>query len=171
MKKYELTKECKIIHWEKEIRARIYDAFFTECRTVVMRREAQVSKVYRIKALEDFGDVKAGSIGGWLESKENLSQEGTCWVYDDAKVFGDARVADDARIYGNAEVAGKAKVFDSAKVCGNAKVNRFAQIYGTALVYGDALITDTAYIGENAQVGGGVVISGDSWVGRGRKLK
>lgn len=52
--------------------------------------------LYRIKALKDFGDVKAGEIGGYIESENNLSHNGECWVYDDAKVF------ENAEVYGNA---------------------------------------------------------------------
>jgi hypothetical protein len=39
-------------------------------------------KLYRIQALKDFGYVKAGDFGGWVESESNLSQEGDCWIYD-----------------------------------------------------------------------------------------
>ena len=37
--------------------------------------------LFRIRALEDFSSVKAGDLGGWVESESNLSQEGTCWVF------------------------------------------------------------------------------------------
>ena len=30
--------------------------------------------LHRIKALKDFRSVKAGELGGWIESEENLSQ-------------------------------------------------------------------------------------------------
>lgn len=33
-------------------------------------------KLYRIKALVDFYDVKSGDLGGYVESYNNLSQEG-----------------------------------------------------------------------------------------------
>ena len=36
--------------------------------------------LYRIKSLIDFGDVKAGYFGGYVEKKENLSQSGDAWV-------------------------------------------------------------------------------------------
>ena len=66
--------------------------------------------LYRIEALKDFGDVKKGDKGGYVEKEDSLSQYGQCWVYDDAmvygnaKVFGDAKVRDNVRIFGNAEV-------------------------------------------------------------------
>ena len=49
-------------------------------------------KLYRIKALKDFRDVRKGTVGGYIESEQNLSQEGDAWVYGDAWVCGNARV-------------------------------------------------------------------------------
>ena len=38
--------------------------------------------LHRIKALKDFGDVKKGDIGGYVENEWNLSQDGECWIYN-----------------------------------------------------------------------------------------
>ena len=54
--------------------------------------------LYRIQALRDFGNVKEGDIGGYIESEKNLSQDGNAWVYGDACVSGDACVYGDADI-------------------------------------------------------------------------
>ena len=35
--------------------------------------------LHRIKALIDFGDVKAGELGSYVEKEENLSQYGNAW--------------------------------------------------------------------------------------------
>ena len=32
--------------------------------------------IYRIEALKDFGDVKKGDLGGWIEKELNLSGKG-----------------------------------------------------------------------------------------------
>lgn len=40
--------------------------------------------LHRIEALQDFGDVKAGGKGGYVEREINLSQSGNCWVSGDA---------------------------------------------------------------------------------------
>ena len=61
-------------------------------------------KLYRIRALKDGEHFTKGEIGGYVESEENLSQDGECWVGDEAKVFGNARVFHDALILGRAEV-------------------------------------------------------------------
>lgn len=44
--------------------------------------KTNVEGLYRIKALIDFGLVKAGDIGGCVKSESNLSHEGDCWIYD-----------------------------------------------------------------------------------------
>ena len=59
-------------------------------------------KLRRIRALKGFGCVKAGDLGGWLESEKNLSQDGLCWVSGNAGVYGDARVSGNAMVSGNA---------------------------------------------------------------------
>lgn len=48
--------------------------------------------LYRIQALRDFGDVKEGEFGGWIESEKNLSHEGSAWIYGNAWVYGDADI-------------------------------------------------------------------------------
>lgn len=71
-------------------------------------------KLYRIKSLINFGAVKAGKLGGYVEKEENLSQVDTAWVFGNAWVSGNARVYDDARVFGNAWVYGDAQVSGDA---------------------------------------------------------
>ena len=110
--------------------------------------------LFRIRALKDFAHVKAGDLGGWIESESNLSQEGTCWVSGEARVFGkacvfgSARVYDSARVFGSAQVYGEARVYDSAQVFGS------AQVYGEARVFGKACVFGSAWVSGSAQVSG-----------------
>ena len=48
--------------------------------------------LYRIRALKDFElldgtIIHAGDLGGWIEKEDNLSQEGSAWVYGNARVY------------------------------------------------------------------------------------
>ena len=79
-------------------------------------KEVNGITLFQIQALKDFGDVKKGDLGGWIEKENNLSQEGNCWVSGDAKVYGNAKVSDNAIVSGNAKVYGDAKVFGEANV-------------------------------------------------------
>ena len=114
--------------------------------------------LHRIKALKDFGDVKKGDLGGWVENESNLSHKGNCWVYDDAAVYSEAKVM------------GNAKVFDVAEI------TTYSSVMGDAEVHGDALVKDHSIVRDNAKVFDGVEISnhssvkgdaevhGDAWV-------
>ena len=126
--------------------------------------------LYRIRALKDFSNVKKGDLGGYVESYNNLSQEGNCWIYDDAKVYENAKVYDNVRIYNNAEIFGNAQVFSNAKVHGNAKVYDYAKVFdnafvfGDAKVYGDVKVYGESHIYNNAQVYGNARVYGESYI-------
>ena len=87
MKKFEFTGETKTI-----------SLFF------------RTATLHRIRAVAEFGLVKIGDLGGWIEKEENLSHEGKAWVWGDAEVCGDAKV------WGNAKVCGDAEVFSASHV-------------------------------------------------------
>ena len=67
-------------------------------------------KLYRIKALKDFRNVKAAEAGGYIESEQNLSQEGDAWVTGNARVYGNAQVYGDAWVSGDAWVLNRHSV-------------------------------------------------------------
>lgn len=94
-------------------------------------------KLFRIKALIEFGNVKAGDLGGYIEKEENLSHMGDAWVSDDARISGNAQVFGNAWVSGNARVSGDTQVFGDARVFGNARVSGDAQVFGDARVSGD----------------------------------
>lgn len=72
--------------------------------------------LHRIKAVKDFGNVIANELGGYIESENNLSHDGSAWVAGNAKVSGDALVTDDAFVTDDAWVTGNAKVTGNASV-------------------------------------------------------
>jgi hypothetical protein len=95
--------------------------------------------VYRIRALRDFGDVRHGDLGGYIENESALAHDGQAWVHDVAQVYGpNASVRDNARIKGEAWVLGR--------------------------VDGDAEICDLVVIAEDAHVGGRTILCGDEIV-------
>ena len=98
--------------------------------------------IYRIRALKDFGDVKAGDLGGYIEKEENLFQEGNCWVYDNAKVFDNVQVFDNAKIYDKAEIFTNIEIGGETEVKGNEKIFNHSQyVDNLAKVY-DNITTD-----------------------------
>ena len=128
--------------------------------------------LYRIEALKDFGEIKKGDKGGFIESENNLAHEGNAWVSDNARVYGDACVFDNAHVYGNAFVSGYAQVYGKARVYGNAwlygntRVCGYAWVADNARVYGDANVCDdssvfgSACVYDNAHVYGDALVRG-----------
>ena len=90
------------------------------------------TKLFRIKALIEFGNVKAGELGGFVEKEENLNHEGNAWVYGNAEVYGNARVYGNASVYGNARVCGDARVYGNADY---ATVHGFGSEYRTTTFF------------------------------------
>lgn len=119
-----------------------------------------------------------GEKGGWIESYDNLSQEGECWVSGEATVHEMGYVCDDAKISGRGDVCGHAKVAGSAEVRGSACVSDNAYIYingavgGSArvavcgeakvggTVSGDAVVSERAYVGDGCSVTGNAKVGG-----------
>lgn len=144
--------------------------------------------LYRIKALRSFKWVSAGDLGGYIEGEHNLSQIGTCWVFDDAKIFDKAIVRDEAEITNEAQVFGEAIVADQAKVYGYANlrddsmtmghgevceyarlsnkavVENHAKVYGHARVEGEASVRNFAEVYGNARVTGYSFVDDDAKV-------
>ena len=109
-------------------------------------------KLHRIKALKDFGNVKAGDLGGFVESEDNLSHEGDCWIYNDAIVKDKAKVLDNAITKGRAQVLDNVIVFDNATVSDNAIVSDNSKVYDHSMVSGNARINGTSEIYGHAVV-------------------
>lgn len=96
-------------------------------------------RLYRIRAVRDFGGVRRGELGGYIESEQHLCHDGESWVHDVAQVYGP-----NARVGGNAHIKGEAWVLGQ--------------------VDGDAEICDLVVISEHAHVGGRTVVCGDEVV-------
>lgn len=89
----------------------------------------------RIVALRDIGNgIEEGTLGGYIHDEGNLSQDGTCWVGDDAMVYGNVRITDDAQILHAAKVIGP----------GNPPLNPKNNVAIT--ISGEAIICDNAHV-------------------------
>lgn len=137
-------------------------------------------KLYRIEALKDFGDIRKGEKGGFVESEDNLSQEGNCWIADDAMVYDDAKVSENAlvsdnvrvlkrasvygnaKVYGNVHICGNSKVYDNACVGDNAWIDNDAQVHGNSKVCGDVTVFNTANVNGNVYMDGNTIVGGNA---------
>jgi len=119
-------------------------------------------ELYRIRALTDFvtitgREVKVGDLGGYVQSGNNLQQEGRCWVADNAKVYDIALVCDNAEVSVNGQVFEQAVVKNSAIV--DDSINAYyPQIKGSARLIENARVRCQGVVRGNAVVGGNITI-------------
>ncbi len=110
--------------------------------------------LYRIRALKDFGKVKAGNLGGFVRSEDNLSQLGDCWVADEAQVYDQAVISDDAQIRGHGRVYGHGRVDDKGQVLGNGQVFENGWVFKKGLVFDNAKVFGAAQVRDNGMAYG-----------------
>ena len=127
--------------------------------------------LHRIRALSDVRPgVQKGDLGGYVQGTENLSQEGTCWIFDNAIACDDAFVNQQAvlseyavvrgsaLVSGNANVRGNAVVDDHALVM-NGTVRGYAHVAGNACICADKVTEHEPTVQEHASVYG--VVAGN----------
>ena len=124
MKKYELIKESKDYFLGREM--------------------------FRIRALKDFGNVKAGDIGGWVCSYNNLSQEGNCWIYDNAECLDNARIFDNAMMFDNAIMFGNSVMYDNAVMLNNSIMYDNSKMFNKAKMFDNSIMCNNAEMCGNA---------------------
>ena len=122
----------------------------------ILKKENIYNPYYRLKALKNFSDVHKNDIGGYVQSYHNLSQKGTCWIYDEARVTGCARVLGNAWIMNAATATGRAIIYDDAIISEKAHITDNAKIFEYAQVSGKSTI-----------IGGSKVVSGSSIITEG----
>ena len=144
MKKYELIKESKTIFEGIEI--------------------------YRIRALKDFSDVRTGDIGGWVCSEDNLSQNGNCWIYDNAKCLDDARVYYNAKMYDNAIMYDDAIMYDNSRMFNNTIMYNNSRIFNNAKMYDNAMMYNKTRMFSNAIMGDNAIMYDDAIIGDNAKM-
>lgn len=131
--------------------------------------DEKIIKLHRIRALEDFGDVKKGDIGGWVESEDNLDIFcGHSWIYDDAIVCGNAIASGYCQIRENAIITDNVEIRDFAKISGNVKIFdncmicEHAEITDNVIISGKCCISGETEINKNVRISGNVFIHGYS---------
>ena len=112
----------------------------------------------RIVATRDFGSVKAGDIGGWIEKESNLSHEGNCWVYDNGAVYGNGRVYDNGVVNGNVTVYGNGRVSGNGRVTDNGRVSDNSRVYDNGIVSDNGVVCGNGVVYGNGRVETGTII-------------
>lgn len=135
-------------------------AFFSQKKYEITDiRHPKYPWLHRIRALCPINNmVSAGDAGGFVESEDNLSQAGECWIYDDAICCEGAFVDENARLFDgtlardSALITGDSAMFDRAVAEGYCCI-RSGEIKDDVKVGGNAVIDN--YSDSKSPVVGG----------------
>ena len=112
--------------------------------------------VHRIEAMLEIQEwslyIEPGELGGWVQSVDNLPQNDSSWVADDAVVMEGASVENSAVVFdravirGNALIDGGARVYDDVEISGDVRVR--------GIVRGKAKLTGNTYVCDDQEITG-----------------
>ena len=123
-----------------------YEILMDEKNTI----EFEGRVLHRIRALKNFGLVEIGEIGGYVQTEDNLSQYGNCWIYDDAKCMDNAKCTDNSvmywnscmydnsRMFNNSKMYDNTKMFDNSRMFNNSKMSDNTKMFDNAMMYGNS---------------------------------
>lgn len=171
-----ISKHTKLLPYRRKPAGEKYDLLFSDSRLIPDVTGGRDVTVYRIRALRAVGlRVRKGDLGGYVQSLDNLAQEGDCWLTDEACALGQSRIWGQAWVGEYALLRDQAWAFENARIygqsvlCGAARVFGQARVYGRSFITGHTLVSGQAVIGDNAHllgncwVGGGAKVGGDLW--------
>lgn len=99
--------------------------------------------LHRIRALRNIrDDVHAGDLGGFVESERNLSQEGSCWIYDNALAGENSRVTEQSTLHWASRTLG------SSVISGDARLDRNAWVLDNAVVAAGTITNMVTILGD-----------------------
>lgn len=113
--------------------------------------------LYRIQAVREISQrgriVKKGTLGGYVESPANLSQEGEAWLADKAMSIGKTIIEGDAWVGGNAVIWGDSVITDEAEVWGDTFIE-------SSTIGGECKVKDQAHV-KDATLSGAVILQNE----------
>ena len=115
-----------------------------------------IKTLYRIRALKNFSDIKKGDLGGWVSSENNLSQEGNCWIYNEAKCMDNARMYDNSCMYDYSEM------YDSSRMHGDSKMYNYSEMHNSSRMYGYSKMYDSSEMHDSSTMYGNSIMYGNS---------
>lgn len=123
--------------------------------------------LHRIRARMQVNEqVAPDDLGGFVESEHNLSQDGSCWIYDRAICCGEAVVENEARMFDDtlardsALIKGDARLYDRAAAEGQCII-RCGEIKESGRVAGNAVISEGIIDGLSPLITGESSIYGE----------
>ena len=117
--------------------------------------DSEAVLLHRVQATTDFGDVKKGDFGGFVQGEHNLqrtnSTEEAAWIYDEAVVYGNAFVGFNGKVRGTSVVHS-----DASPLKGNgAMIINGSELIGNSHVEGRVVLTQGTKLVDSSIINSG----------------
>lgn len=116
------------------------------------------AQLCRIRAIKSLGTVASGTVGGWVQSADNIKAYGNEWI------GGAAIVRDNATVMNNARVTGSCRICENATICDNASIEGAVVVKGRTTIGGKAIIKGAFTVPEGAYICGDALIHNEDQV-------
>ena len=107
---------------------------------------------YRVKALKDFGSVKKGDIGGFVTNEHNLSQDGNCWIYDDAKIFDSSEIYNNAKMFNNSKMFDNSRMYDDSRMFDDCEMHDNSEMCDNSKMFDNSRMFDNSIMHDNSKM-------------------
>ena len=133
--------------------------------------EFEGRRLYRIRALKDFSDVKKGDLGGWVESEYNLSQNYNCWIYDEAKAMDRSRMYGDSAMHDYSKMYDYSTMYDGSEMYDSSEMHDYSEMYDNSKMFNNSEMYERSTMYDYARMHNYSEMYGDSEMHRNSVLK
>ena len=125
----------------------------------------EYKQLRRIRALIDIGtDVKAGDLGGYVESAYNLSQYGDCWLYDDSRMFDHSRMRGNSQMHDHSLMLDYSIMLDNSRMHDNSMMLDYSRMFDYSHMHGNSRMHDHSEMRDYSQMHGNSRMHDNSWM-------
>src|SRR5450631_2440981 len=120
------------------------------------------TKIYRIIALRDFGDVirvEKGQKGGYIEGEHNLSHSGNCWPAGLSRISKQGRLEKNAFICDYVEVTDHVLMTDDTYADGRVHMGGWVRMLDESMAGDHARLMGTVLMSKRSRAGGNAFLT------------
>lgn len=166
-----ISKRTKLLPYCRKPAGEKYELVFNDSRLLTDPHSGREITLYRIRARRAVGTrARKGDLGGYVQSLDNLAQEGDCWLADHACVMGEARIWGQAWVGENALLRDQAWAFEQARIYGDCVLSGAARVFGQACLSGHSVVTGHTMVSGQAAIGDHAHLLGHCWVSGGARV-
>jgi len=119
---------------------------------------------YQIRALKDIESmgIRKGDLGGYVNDKDNLSQEGNCWIFNDSRMFNNSRMYDNSKMHNNSMMFNNSEMHDNSEMYDNARMYNNSKMHNNTVMFNNSEMHDNSEMYGKSRMFDSAVLTNDS---------